>query len=101
MLLLIVASLAYAVGGLFMKASDGVTRLLPTATFIALFIVGAIAQARGMRHADLSTSYVLVLGIEAVAAVLLGTLVLHESLGAARIAATLLVVGGVAWLRLL
>ncbi len=95
------AALAYAVGGVFMKASHGATRLGPTFVFLALFGAGALAQARGMRDHALSTSYILVLGLEAIAAVLLGTLYMQESLGLPRLLAMCLIVGGVAWLRVL
>lgn len=98
---LIAASAAYAVGGLFMKLSDGATWPRATLAFIVLFLLGALAQARGMRTTDLSTSYILVLGLEALGAVALGTLVLHESFGPSRVAAVLLVVSGITWLRLL
>ena len=100
LLLLVAASVAYAVGGLFMKASSGVTRVGPALGFLALFILGALAQARGMRDADMSASYVFVLGVEAVVAVLLGTLYLREPLTLSRLVAIVLVVAGVAWLRL-
>lgn len=96
-----IAALAYAAGGVFMKASQGATRLGPTLVFLALFAAGALAQARGMRDAALSTSYILVLGLEAMAAVLLGTLYLQESLGLTRVLAMSLIVAGVAWLRVL
>ena len=84
-----------------MKTSNGGVPGRATATFIALFIVGALAQARGMRDADLSTSYILVLGLEALVAVALGILVLDEPFGPSRLAAVALIVIGVAWLRLL
>ena len=98
-LLLVVASLAYACGGLLMRQSAGATRLGPTAAFLALFAVGALLQALGMKDSDMGVSYVLVLGIEAVAAVLLGAVVLHESLTPSRLLAMALIVVGIAWLR--
>jgi len=98
-LLLVLASVAYAVGGLFMKQSDGLTRLLPTLAFLGLFLSGASLQALGMRDADMGTSYILVLGIEAVVAVVLSAFVLHEGYGPSRLAAIALVVIGIAWLR--
>jgi multidrug transporter EmrE-like cation transporter len=99
LLMLTCASVLYAVGGLFMKQSDGASRLLPSLGFVALFVAGAVLQAVGMRRADMGVSYVLVLGIEAVAAVLLSTIVLHESYSTSRVAAIVLVVAGIAWLR--
>ncbi len=100
-MLLVFSAVMYAVGGYFMKASDGATAPRATAAFLVLFLVGAVAQARGMRAADLSTAYVLVLGIEALVAVILGSVLLHEALTLARVGAIALVVIGIGWLRLL
>lgn len=97
--MLVLASVAYAVGGLFMKHSEGVSRLLPTLAFLALFASGATLQAIGMKQADMGLSYVFVLGVEAIAAVLLSALVLHESYPPSRLAAMALVIIGIAWLR--
>jgi small multidrug resistance pump/quaternary ammonium compound-resistance protein SugE len=99
MVLLACASLLYAVGGLFMKQSDGVTRLLPSLAFFGLFVAGAALQALGMRRAEMGVAYVLVLGIEAVAAVVLSIVVLNESYSASRVAAITLVLAGIVWLR--
>jgi len=97
--MLVLASVAYAAGGVFMKASAGVTRLLPTLAFLALFASGATMQAVGMKHADMGTSYVLVLGVEAIVAVLLSAFFLHERYPVSRLAAIALIVIGIAWLR--
>ena len=99
LLQLILASIAYAVGGLFMKQSNGASEPWPTMAFLALFAGGATLQAVGMRDADLGVSYVFVLGLEAVVAVLLSMAYLHESYTPSRMAAILLVIAGVAWLR--
>lgn len=99
LLLLASAAVLYAVGGLFMKQSDGVTRALPSAVFLILFAAGAALQALGMRRADMGVSYILVLGLEAIAAVLLSVVVLNESYSASRLAAIALVVLGMVWLR--
>jgi multidrug transporter EmrE-like cation transporter len=97
--LLLLASVAYAAGGLFMKHSDGVTHLLPTLAFVALFCSGAVLQALGMKHAEMGVSYVFVLGAEAIAAVALSALVLHEHYSVSRLVAIAMVVAGIAWLR--
>jgi len=96
---LVVASIFYAVGGLFMKLSEGLSRPWPVLAFMLLFVGGATLQALGMRGADMGVSFVFVLGVEAIAATALSTLYLHETLSLSRIAAVLLVVAGVAWLR--
>ncbi|MBS1819244.1 MAG: hypothetical protein JSU08_15020 [Acidobacteria bacterium] len=93
------AAVAYAVGGLFMKQSDGLTRLFPTLAFLGLFAAGASLQALGMRHAEMGLSYVFVLGVEAIAAVVLSAWVLNEQYTASRLMAIGLIVVGIAWLR--
>jgi multidrug transporter EmrE-like cation transporter len=96
---LVIASIAYAVGGLFMKASDGVTHFAPTAAFLALFAAGATLQAIGMKQAHMGVAYVFVLGVEAVAAVAISAVVLHEPYTPSRLAAIAVVIAGIAWLR--
>jgi len=97
--LLVAASLAYAVGGLFMKQSLGLRRLVPTLAFLGLFISGSTLQALGMKNEEMGVSYVLVLGMEAVAATLLSVVMLRESFSLSRFGATVLIVVGIAWLR--
>ncbi len=96
---LLLASIAYAVGGLFMKLSAGLSRPWPTVAFTLLFLCGAMLQSLGMRNADMGVSYVFVLGVEALVAVGLSAAYLHESFSPSRIAAVMLVVAGVVWLR--
>jgi small multidrug resistance pump/quaternary ammonium compound-resistance protein SugE len=96
---LILASVVYAVGGLYMKLSQGLTRPWPTIAFSVLFLTGAMLQALGMRGSDMGISYVFVLGVEALVATGLSAAYLHEGLPPSRIAAVLLVVVGIAWLR--
>lgn len=96
---LVTAALCFAAGGLFMKASSGATRLLPTAEFLLLFIAGALLQARAMRHVDMSVVYVAVLGFEAVAAVAFGVALLHEAFSWRRGLAVAIIVAAVMMLR--
>jgi multidrug transporter EmrE-like cation transporter len=96
---LIIASALYAVGGLFMKLSSGMTRPAPTAAFLMLFVGGAVCQALGMRRTDLVVSYIFVLGAEAVVAVMLSALYLHERYPPSRVAAILIILVGMLWLK--
>ena len=98
-MMLVTAALAYACGGLFMKQSDGVQRLLPTLCFVGLFVAGSTLQAVGMKNGEMGVSYVVVLGVEAVLAMLLSVLVLGEALTLSRAAATAVIVAGIAWLQ--
>jgi len=99
LLLLVIASVLYAIGGLFMKLSSGMSRPAPTVAFLTLFVGGALCQALGMRRTDLVVSYVLVLGAEALVAVMLSALYLHERYSPSRIAAILVILAGMLWLK--
>jgi multidrug transporter EmrE-like cation transporter len=99
LLQLIVAAVLFAVGGLFMKLSEGATRAVPTTLFLAFFAAGALLQAVVMRRTDLGSAYIAVLGLEAIATLLLSVVVLGERYSAGRIVAIVLIVAGVALLR--
>jgi multidrug transporter EmrE-like cation transporter len=96
---LALASIVYAAGGLCMKLSQGLTRPLPTVALFALFMLGASLQTLGMRRADLAVAYIVVLGLEAVAAVAISIVVLGETCSLSRLGAVALVIAGIAWLR--
>lgn len=99
LLQLILASICYALGGVFMKLSNGISRPWPSAAFYLFFAAGATLQATAMRHADFGVSYIVVLGLEAVVTLALSIWYLHESSSPSRIAAVGLVVIGITWLR--
>jgi multidrug transporter EmrE-like cation transporter len=92
---LLIASAAYATGGLFMKFSEGLTRPIPVMIFASLFLTGAALQTLGMRRTDLGMAYILVLGLEAGIAAILSVFVLHEDLSIMRAAAILIILIGV------
>jgi multidrug transporter EmrE-like cation transporter len=75
---LIMSSISFSVGAAFMKPSDGFTRLVPSLVVLGCFLIGAVLLTRAVRDADLSTTYVVGLGIEAVVTVAVGLAVLGE-----------------------
>ena len=99
MVYLVIAALCFAAGGLLMKWSDGAARLWPTAGFLVLFASGAWLQARAMRHADLGVTYIVVLGIEAIAVLALSVFVLREQITWQRCGAVLAILAGIVLLR--
>lgn len=99
LLLLSLAAMLFALGGIFMKSSSGMTRLAPSAAFLLLFCAGASLQSIAMKRADMSIVYLLVLGLEAVAALGLSVWVLGERLSVARICAVALILSGMFLLR--
>jgi multidrug transporter EmrE-like cation transporter len=94
------AAIMYVSGGAFMKYSQGLTRALPTVGLTVLFSAGALIQARAMRHEELGTSYILVLGLEALLAVTIGTLLFGEQISARTLLGIALVLIGIVVLRL-
>lgn len=96
---LILAAMAFATGGVAMKYSDGLTRLWPSLMVFVLFSAGAALQALAMRHAPMGTTYVVVLGLEAVLASALGAWLFAEALTAPRLLAIALIVTGIVILK--
>ncbi len=97
---LLVAGLFEVVWAYFMKMSDGFSRPGPTiATFAFMFVsFGLLGWA--MRQLPLGTSYMVWTGIGAVGAFIVGVVLLGESASAMRIAAALLIVAGIAMMKL-
>jgi small multidrug resistance pump len=93
------ASLAYVAGGVCMKASQGLTKPGPSVLLFVLFCAGAAMQAVAMKGAAMSTTYILVLGLESVLAFGLGALLFHEAVTPIRILAVVLVTLGIVLLR--
>jgi multidrug transporter EmrE-like cation transporter len=94
------AAIFFAVGGVSMKASAGMTRLTPTLLFFLFFAVGAAFQALALRHAELGVAYLVVLGLEAVLAATLGVLIFSERVSALKCIGVLAVVVGIVLLHL-
>jgi multidrug transporter EmrE-like cation transporter len=94
-LLLVAASLLFALGGLFMKYSQGLTHAGPSLAVFALFSAGAAFQALAMKRTEMGVAYVFVLGLEALAASALSVLVLGERATISRACAVALIVAGI------
>ncbi len=97
--MVIAASLAFGIGGAFMKSSDGFSRLVPSVCVIVLFVVGAVFLTRAVRSQGLSAAYVLGLGIEVLVSVGLGRYLYDEHLTPFQVVGALLIVAGVATVR--
>ncbi|MCA9737640.1 MAG: SMR family transporter [Gemmatimonadota bacterium] len=91
----LLAAICFSVAGYFMKVSAGLTEGIPTAVMFLLVFLGAGFQALAMRHTGMTVTYVMVLGVEAVAAMALGGLLLGERPTLAHLAGTGLVLLGV------
>jgi len=93
------AAVCFTVGGVFMKRAEGLEHAQPTALFLVLFGVGAALLSQSMRGAELATTYIIVLGLEAAFALAMGVVVFAEPLTLAKLAAIALIVAGIGLLR--
>jgi len=98
-MLSISAALCFSVAGYFSKLSHGLTAPGPTAAMFVLFLIGSALQSVAMRNESMAVTYVVVLGLEAVAAYLLSVWLLDESSSMWRIGGIALVVAGIVLLK--
>jgi multidrug transporter EmrE-like cation transporter len=93
------AALSFSIGGYFMKLSAGLTHLRPTVLMFAFFCVGAVLQTVAMQGEQMAVTYIVVLGFEAITALALSMLLLHEGGSISKFAGVALVVAGIVLLR--
>jgi len=98
-ILLISAAFSYSVGGYYMKLSEGLTKGGPTGLVLGLFCLGALLQTVAMRHAEMTVTYIVVLGLEAIAALLLGLFFLGEGVTLVKLIGVVLIAMGIIVLR--
>ena len=100
MSLAIVSALSYSLGGYFMKLSAGFTRGLPTLLLFACFALGTCFQTFAMQGEQMSITYIVVLGFEALAAFSLSVVLLKEGSSVIKLAGVVLILAGISLLRL-
>ena len=98
-ILLVVAGLLEIVWAFSMKQSEGFTRLIPSLVTLGAMIVSFALLSWSMRTLPLGTAYTVWTGIGAVGAFLVGIWVLGESANPTRIAAALMIVGGLVLMK--
>lgn len=99
-IILFLAGLFEIVWATAMKQSDGFSRPLPTIVMLAALVLSFAMLAWSMKSLPLGTAYMIWSGIGAVGAFVVGIIWLGEALSAARIAAALLIVGGLVLMKL-
>lgn len=98
--MVVAAAFSFAVGGIFTKLSNGLTRMGPTLVVFALFIAGAGLQTLAMKREDLAVTYLVVIGLESLLAFLFGVLFFYESYSMGRVLGVALIAVGIVSLRL-
>ena len=97
---LLLAGALEIVWAYYMKQSGGFTRLLPTAITLVTMVASFFLLSIAMRTLPLGTAYTVWTGIGAVGAFAVGIIVLGEPAGVLRTSAALLIVAGLALMKL-
>lgn len=97
---LIVAGLLEVVWATAMKQSNGFTRLVPGAITIVAMIASFALLSVSMKSLPLGTAYTMWTGIGAVGAFVVGVVAMGEALTPLRLLAAILIVGGLALMKL-
>lgn len=98
--LLGLAGLLEVVWAFAMKQSHGFTRLLPTTVMLVTMVGSFGLLAVAMRSLPLGTAYMIWTGIGAVGAFAVGVWFLGEAVSPLRVLAALLIVAGIATMKL-
>jgi multidrug transporter EmrE-like cation transporter len=98
--MVVVASVAFGLGGVCMKLSEGFTRPLPSVAVTLFFVVGAVLLTQAVRTEGLSMAYTVGLGVEAVFTLLVGLFLFHERLSPTQLLGVGLIILGVSSVRL-
>lgn len=99
-LLVLIAAVAFTVGGIYMKLSAGLTEFVPSLLVYLCFAVGASLQALAMRQSELGVTYLVVLGLESVLAFLFSTFLFHEASSTVKYLGVSLLVAGMILLHI-
>jgi quaternary ammonium compound-resistance protein SugE len=99
-IVLVIAGLFEVVWAAAMKQSQGFSRLGPSVVTIAAMVVSFGLLSFAMRTLPLGTAYMVWTGIGAVGAFLVGWLVLGEAATPMRVAAALMIAGGLILMKL-
>ena len=98
---LTVAGLLEVVWAIGLKYTDGFTRLWPSAITLVAMVASVYCLAVAVRTIPIGTGYAVWTGIGAVGVAILGMVLFGESAALARIGSILLIVAGIAGLKLL
>jgi small multidrug resistance pump len=99
-LLLALAISAEVAGTSLLKASEGLTRLWPTAGTVAGYLVATVLLAQAVKTVPVGVAYAMWSGLGTAAIAAIGAAFLGEPLNAAKVIGIALIIGGVVILNL-
>ncbi|HEY9725893.1 MAG TPA: SMR family transporter [Chroococcales cyanobacterium] len=99
LLMVLAAAVSFTVGGIYMKLSQGLSHLTPSLLVYVFFCAGASLQTLAMRKSELGVTYIFILGLEAVLALLFGVFFFKETYSFLKLLGVSLIVAGIIFLR--
>ena len=84
-----------------MKYSEGFTRLVPSLVTAVFYIASAVLLSLAIHKLPLGTAYAMWTGMGIIGTTVLGIVLFHETLMPAHVVCLLMIVGGIAGLKVL
>ena len=100
-IMLVLAAVFEITWAIAMKYSDGFTHLVPTIITVVGYIASAVFLAMALKHLPLGTAYAMWTGAGIIGTSVLGVFLFHEKLNLTQVICILLIVIGIAGLKLL
>ena len=100
-IMLLIAAVLEVTWAVFMKMSEGFTRMLPSVITAVGYIASAVFLALAMRKLPLGTAYAMWTGFGIMGTTILGVLLFKESMSLAQAGCVLMIEGGIIGLKLL
>lgn len=100
-IMLLIAAVLEVTWAVFMKMSEGFTKMLPSVITAVGYIASAVFLALAMRKLPLGTAYAMWTGFGIMGTTILGVLLFKETMSLAQAGCVLMIAGGIIGLKLL
>lgn len=100
-IMLLIAAVLEVTWAVFMKMSEGFTKMLPSVITAVGYIASAVFLALAMRKLPLETAYAMWTGFGIMGTTILGVLLFKETMSLAQAGCVLMIAGGIIGLKLL
>lgn len=99
--MLLIAAILEVTWAVFMKMSEGFTKIMPSIITVAGYILSAVFLSLAMKKLPLGTAYAMWTGFGIVGTTIIGALLYKETITLAHAGCIFMIVAGIAGLKLL
>ncbi len=99
--MLLIAAVFEVTWAVFMKMSDGFTKMLPSIITVIGYIASAVFLALAMRKLPLGTAYAMWTGFGIMGTTILGIAMFHETVSVAQAGCIIMIAAGIIGLKIL